>query len=144
MLLSTLLVATTLGTATPLPTMAPDTFEVMLAQHGGPFPGRQVLRIEADDLDFVQWNMVVLRREGASVAVFQSHQVLVAINRTAGGERTYELIPQQGAPVEFRADRMVPFQNNMVLFYTGDRIVGLATQNGAAVVLDKSARVGPA
>ncbi len=40
------------------------------------------------------------------------------------------------------ADRMVPqHNNNVILFYTGDLIVGMASQNGAQMVIDRGARI---
>ena len=36
---------------------------------------------------------------------------------------------------------MVAQQNNVILFYTGDYIVGMASQNGAQIVIDRGARI---
>ena len=141
MLIHALLVATSL--AAPAQTAPPvqDTFEITLLNQQAPVSPANVIRIEADHLEFVQCCLVVLRSGSTAVAVFQVHQVQLVVNRSAGGARAFEMIPHTGGNIEVRADRMMPHQNNVILFYTGDRIVGLASQNGAKMVIDKSAQI---
>ena len=141
MIIQALLVAASL--ATPVTETAPtgDTFEIFLANQSSLANSADGVRIEADRLELVQGNLVVLRSESFAVAVFQSHQVQLVVNRSARGVRTFDVISQMGGSVEVHADRMVPQQNNVILFYTGDRIVGLASQNGIQMVIDRDARL---
>ena len=142
MIIHALFVAMSL--ATPIAEAAPkgDTFEIFLVNPSVPGSPAEVILVEADNLELVQWNLVVLRSASSAVAVFQSHQVRLVVNQSTGGARTFDVIPQMGESIEIRADRMVPQQNNVILFYTGDRIVGVASQNGAQMVIDKGARIG--
>ena len=141
MLIHVLLVATSLAVPIETAPLVQDTFEITLVNQSAPGGPSNVIRIEADHLEFVQWSQIVLRSGPTAVAAFQIHQVQLVVNRSAGGARAFEMIPHTGENIEVRADRMMPQQNNVILFYTGDRIVGLASQNGAKMVIDKSARI---
>ena len=141
MIIHALLVATSLAAPIEAPVAAADTFEITLMNQQMPGTTAGIIRIEADALDFIQWNLVVLRKSTATVAAFQSHQVQLVVNRSEPGARTFSVIPQNGSGIEIHADRMVPQQNNIILFYTGDEVVGLASQNGAQMVIDNGARI---
>ncbi len=140
MTIHALLVAASLAAPLAETTAPGDRFAIFFNNQAVPGTSK-VIHVEADNLEIVQGNLVVLRSASAAVAVFQSYQVQLVVNQSSGGARTFEVIPQMGETIEIRADRMVPQQNSLVLFYTGDLIVGMASQNGAQMVIDKGARI---
>ena len=118
-----------------------DTFEIMLAPHGGHSAHSEVIRLEADQLEIVQCCYVTLRQGAEVVAALQSHQVALVVNRSAAGERSYEVFQHGGEALHVCADRMVPEQNGLVLFYTAGRLIGVASQNSAQIVIDAGVRL---
>ncbi len=143
MIIHALLVAASLAAPLAETTAPGDRFAIFFNNQAVPGTSK-VIHVEADNLEIVQGNLVVLRSASAAVAVFQSYQVQLVVNQSSGGARTFEVIPQMGETIEIRADRMVPQQNSLILFYTGDLIVGMASQNGAQMVIDRGARIGSA
>jgi len=102
----------------------------------------QVVRVEADQLEVFQGNLVILRRGDSPVAAVQLYQVVAAYSRSWEARGTYEVIPEVGSSVVVPADRMEPEQNGMMSFYAGDRLVGIANANGVRMIVERGRGCG--
>jgi len=127
--------------AAPAAAAAQDTFEITFTQHGVLGAPTGVILLEADELEVFQCCTITLRRDLDAVAAFQSHQISLVVNRSAAGERVYDIFQHSGETLRVRADRMVPQQSGLVYFYTDGRLIGVTNQNTAQMVIDAGARV---
>jgi hypothetical protein len=127
--------------ADPYPNLqaAPDTFEIHLRDPGS--AGALLpIQILADGLNSVNYSLVSLERDGEAVAVFQIHGIIAVLNRSKPGSRLFRVELNEGG-IDFRADRIVPSQNN-ILVLTDGQVTGIISQNQVKAVVDLEAVIG--